>query len=343
MSKKCPILFALLLCPLIVLSQVTGGQSTYMFLTMPQSARISALGGYQIALSDQDVSFGTQNPALYNPEMHQFLQVNHHLFFDGIHQGYVAYAQHFDSIATTFAAGLQYISYGKFALTDETGQENGTFSGGEYAFNLGGSRNYKSISYGANLKIIGSHLESYNSFGIALDVGGYYRHPESNFSVGLTFKNIGTQISTYYVTRENLPFDIQLGISQRLKYLPFRLSIIAHHLHRWNIRFNDPALQANNNLFNNNQSNSDKKYIVDKFFRHLVFNGEIYLGRVFMIQAGYNHLRRQEMGINAKRTLTGFSFGAGIKIKRFTFNYGKAFYHASGGNNHIGLSMNLHN
>lgn len=329
------------LSPLFLLSQVTGGQNTYTFLNLPQSARLTALGGYQIALADVDISLGTQNPALYNPDMHQQLQVNHHLYFDGINQGSVAYAQHFDSIATTFAAGIQYISYGKFALTDETGQENGTFSGGEYALNLGASRKYKAISYGANLKLIGSHLESYNSFGVALDAGGYYQHPETKFSVGLTFKNIGTQLSTYYGTRENLPFDIQLGISQRLKYLPFRFSIIAHHLHQWNIRYDDPALQNNNNLFNTNQGTKEKNYIVDKFFRHFVFNGELYLGKALMVQVGYNHLRRQEMGITAKRTLTGFSVGAGIRVKRFTFNYGKAFYHAAGGNNHIGLSLNL--
>ncbi|OWY20139.1 hypothetical protein C7N43_23205 [Sphingobacteriales bacterium UPWRP_1] len=340
MKAKQLLAVLLFMLPAGLIAQVTGGQYTYAFLNLPASARLNALGGCQIALADNDVSLGTQNPALYNPEMHQQAQFNHDIYLAGIQHGYAAYARHFDSLATTFAAGIQYVSYGKFTQTDETGTETGQFSGGEYAITLGAGRKYKNLSYGVNLKFIGSHLESYNSFGMAVDAGAQYHNPEKQFSAGVVLKNIGTQLSTYNGTRENLPFDLQIGISQRLKYLPFRLSIIAHHLYTWNIRYNDPALQQDQ-IIDTGQDTKEKKYIADKLFRHLVFNGELYLGKALRVNFGYNHLRRQELGIAAKRTLSGFSFGAGITIKRFSVSYAKAIYHAAGGNNHIGLSINL--
>ncbi|HRI29388.1 MAG TPA: type IX secretion system protein PorQ, partial [Chitinophagales bacterium] len=321
-------------------AQVNGGQSAYRFLTLPLSARLSALGGYQVAYAGNDVALGAQNPALYNADMHRQAQFNHDIYFAGINHGSALYAHHFDSLATTFAAGIQYVSYGQFDLTDETGAQNGTFSGGEYALTLGAARKYAFFTYGVNLKLIGSHLESYNSFGAAIDAGLAYQHPKQPISVGLTLKNLGAQLLTYNGVQENLPFDIQVGYSQKLLYLPFRFSIIAHHLYRWDIRYNDPALQQTNNLFTN-QPDANKSYFADKLARHLIFNGEFTIGKALLLGFGYNHLRRQELGISARRTLSGFSFGASIRLKRFAFSYAKAIYHAAGGNNHIGINLNL--
>ncbi len=318
------------------LNAQSGHSNTYSFLELSPSARVSGLGGTQIAIMDSDVSLAAQNPALYNIGMNTALSLNTVSYFAGINHGYVGFAKSLDSLAT-FGIGIQYISYGEFTATDPTAQVTGTFSGGEYALTLGGAGYYNRFSYGANLKIISSSLEAYQSWGLAADLGLSYHNAEQYLTIGLVAKNIGTQLSTYNDTRENLPFDLQIGLTKRLRYLPFRFSITAHHLHQWDIRYDDPNQQTNN-LFEE-EDTKEKSHFADKLFRHIIFGGELYLGKVISIQAGYNHLRRQEMSIPVGRSLAGFSFGAGLQIKRFQVRYGRAIYHAAGGNHHFSFAV----
>jgi len=57
---------------------------------------------------------------------------------------------------------------------------------------------------------------------------------------------MGTQLSTYNGTavKEELPFDLQAGISKRLENAPFQFSVTAHHLHRFDIFYNDTLFNA---------------------------------------------------------------------------------------------------
>ena len=320
------------------ISAQIGGENTYEFLNLPTSARSTALGGTQIAVQDNDGSLALENPALYNATMHNCLSFGTVAYFAGINHGHIAYSRHVDSIAT-FGVAAQYVSYGQFRHTNELGQDLGTFSGNEVAINFGGARKYKRFSYGANLKMITSRLENYSSFGIAADLGASYFNEEKNLTFGFVIKNIGSQLTTYADTKENLPFDIQFGVSKRLEHLPFRFSVIAHHLHRWDIRYNDQNAQAVS-IFEDPQA-KEKSYFSDKLFRHLNFNGEFYLGKALTARIGYNHLRRQELSLAMRRTMGGFSFGLGLQIKRFQLNYGSAIYHAAGGTHHFSFAFKL--
>ena len=152
-------------------------------------------------------------------------------------------------------------------------------------------------------------------------------------------KTWGTQLSTYTNTKEDLPFDVQLGISQRLKHLPFRFGITAHHLHQWDIRYDDPNLQ-NNSIFDDG-SDDNKSHFGDKLFRHLIFSGELFLGKNLVVRAAYNHQRKQELSVAAKGGGVGFSYGAGIHIKRFHVSYGRSIYHLAGGSHHFSISTQL--
>ena len=333
-------LFITILC-VLSLCQITaqiGGENTYEFLNLSTSARATALGGTQIAIQDNDASLALQNPALYNEQMHNYLSFGTVAYFAGINHGHVAYSRHVDSIAS-FGIAAQYVSYGQFRHTDERGQDLGTFSGSEVAINFGGARKYKRFSYGANLKMIASSLESYSSYGMAADLGASYFDEEKNLTFGLVVKNIGSQLSTYADTKENMPFDVQFGVSKRLEHLPFRFSVIAHHLHRWDIRYNDQNAQSVS-IFEDPKT-KEKNYFSDKLFRHLNFNGELYLGKALTARVGYNHLRRQELSLAMRRTLGGFSFGLGLQIKRFQLNYGSAIYHAAGGTHHFSFAFKL--
>ncbi len=316
-----------------------GGDNVYEFMNLSPSARITALGGYNQTVPDEDPNNGIQNPALYTPLSHGNLSISTAWYFGGSNLSNIAYVHNFDSLFT-IGVDLHYMDYGRFAGTNDVGQDQGSFLAREYLFNVGISRQQNLLSYGINLKAIQSSLESYSSFGLAADVGANYYNPESQLGLSLVFENIGTQLSTYN-SEENLilPFDIQVGISKRLKYVPFRLSIHAHDLLKWDIRYDDPA-QAENNSFIG-QDTIEKNYFADKLFRHLVFGGEFYFGENVRVRFGYDHQRRQELKLQDAAGMAGISFGAGIRIKRFVIDYGRGNYHFASGTNHFTVSMNL--
>ncbi|MCF8388892.1 MAG: PorV/PorQ family protein, partial [Bacteroidales bacterium] len=157
----------------VAYSQI-GGDNTYEFLNLPNSARITALGGNFFAVKDNDIALAQSNPSLITKEMHNNLALSYVDYFSDINYGFVSYGRSFPKIGN-YVATMQYINYGDFLWTDETGRELGEFTAGEFAFNLGWGRQLDSnFSIGANLKGIYSSFDEYNSFGLAGDVAGTY-------------------------------------------------------------------------------------------------------------------------------------------------------------------------
>jgi hypothetical protein len=327
-------------------AQIIGGDNVFEFLNAPPSARVTALGGTLISVRDDDAALAHENPAVLNPAMHRQLSVNHVFHLLDIQQGYVTYAHNLKKWGITAQGGLQYINYGTFDQTDEAGNLLGTFKASEYAFYLGGAKQlYEKLALGANVKFVTSQLEDYNSLGLAADLGAYYQDTSSLFSAALVVKNAGLQLTSYADTREDLPFDIQIGISQKLKHLPFRFSITYHNLHRWNILYDDPNSEEDVFLLTDSTATSDKKFanFADNLFRHMNFSGEFLLGKKENLRfcVGYNHQQRKELTVENLRSLTGFSLGFGMKINRFRLTFGHAFTHLAGGTNHITIATDL--
>jgi hypothetical protein len=323
-----------------------GGLNTYEFLNLSPSARVTSLGANLITVVDDDINLAFANPALLNPDMHHQLSFSHNFHLAGINHGYVAFGQHMNSLNTTFHAGVQYVSYGDFDQTDEFGNVLGTFSPAEYALTIGASRPvYERLSVGANVKLITSQFEGYNSLGVSTDVAAVFRDTASRFTMTVVFKNMGTQISTYQEDNfEPLPFEIQVGISKRLRYLPFRFSIIYQQAQRWNILYDDPDSDEPTLFLGEEESGpSEVGMFFDNLFRHFIFNGEFLFGKKenFRVRVGYNHFRRRELTVENFRSLAGFSFGAGVKINRFRLDYGYGSFHLGGGVNHLTISTNL--
>ncbi|MFT5164860.1 MAG: hypothetical protein ACI8P3_000083 [Saprospiraceae bacterium] len=330
----------------ILLAQPIGGENVYEFLTFSPSARITALGGNLISVSDDDVVLAALNPATLNIGMHNQMSFNHNFYVAGISTGYVAYGFHAEKLATTFHGGLQYMSYGTFDAADEFGQITGTFKASEYAFSVGAAHQlYEKLTVGANLKLITSQLEDYNSFGAVADLGAYYQDTSGLFSMGLVLKNVGAQITTYNDDREPVPFDMQLGISRRLEHLPFRVSMTYHHLHQWNILYDDPNAEQSSIFLGEFQPQTENRFstFADNLFRHMIFSGEFLLGKKenLRIRVAYSHFQRQELNVENFRSLSGFSMGLGIKVNRFRVEFGKAFNHLAGGMSHLSISTNL--
>lgn len=315
-----------------------GGESTYSFLGLSNAARVAALGGEVVSLMDDDINMVFHNPALLTSGMHNNLNLNYVNYFAGVNYGYASYGYAAEGIGN-FAAGMHYVNYGTFDRTDELGQSQGTFRASEYALNLIYSRSFLDtlLTAGVNLKPIFSSLEQYTSLGIALDIGVTYHHPSTLTTVGLVVKNMGTQITTYTGRRESLPFEIQAGVTQGLAHAPFRFTVTFQHLERWDLTYTVPDEEE----AGNEPEKSGFDMFGDKLMRHLVFGTEFLLGKNFHIDVGYNYKRRQEMKVNTRPGMVGFSWGFGFRVSKFHFAFGRASYHLAGGTNHFSLTTNL--
>ena len=320
-----------------------GGRATYQFLNIITSPKIAALGGNAIAIPDSDLEMTYFNPALLNEEHNKSLSINYTDYFGDINYGYAAYALKYKKLGM-FSAGIKYINYGTFLNTDEAGIILGQFTASESALVLSWANKYlEYFKYGVNLKLVYSNFYTYNSTGILLDFGATFKKPKSNFMAAVSVRNLGTQIKTYSPDNfEPLPFEILVGVSQRLKHAPFRFSINAHNLQQANIWYKSPNNTSTGNLFTTDTT-EEKSHLGDAILRHFTFGTEILLSENFQLRVGYNHQRRQELKLkeDSKSGMVGFSFGFGIKIKKFQFDFARSIYSLAGASNHIGITTKL--
>ncbi len=343
LSKKNTLsLFALLLMFSTVIAQ-TGGNRVYNFLNFPSSARVTAAGGNLITITDADIALAYHNPALLNPSMHHRMTAGTAAYYAGLNFGYFGYGFDKPGIAT-FQAGIQYVSYGSFNGADENGTLTGEFRANDLALNFGASRKfYDKYSYGVNLKLIASNYEKYSSYGMATDWAVAYFDSSKNITATLLLKNIGFQFKPYIAgNRDPLPFEIQMGFSKRLKHVPFRISIVAHNLQRFNMRYEEPDNQSQVVFGDTLQDEKKAAQFFDNVARHFILSGEFYLGKVITVGFGYNHHRRQELAVATRKGLAGFSFGMGLNVKMFNFSYARGRYHLAGASNHftVGIDIN---
>jgi hypothetical protein len=325
MTKILLSIFLTLFCFNLTFAQA-GGDNTYEFLNLPNGSRIASLGGNNVSHYDNDLNFVLNNPALLRSEMNNKFTLNFVNYLSDINFGYASYAKEFKNIGV-FGAGIQYINYGKFLNADETGVINGDFTPSEYSFNLYYAKPLNErFNVGASLKTIYSSFYSYFSSGIAIDAGLSYRDTAHSFSAGLVVKNFGIQLKPYTVgNREPLPFDVQIGITQGLKHAPFRFSITAQDLLKWNLSYDSPF--SNSYVLN---AETDKNFfnklgdVGDEVMRHFIVGVELVPIKNFYVALGYNYRRRTELSISTMPKLVGMSVGFGIQLSKFNISYGLA-------------------
>ncbi|MEL1244631.1 type IX secretion system protein PorQ [Flavobacterium sp. DGU11] len=333
------LLYLFLFCTTLSFSQI-GGKYTYQFLNLVTSPRQAALGGKIITLYDYDVNQGIYNPATINPEMDNQLSVNYGNYYGEVTYGTAAYAYTWDRHVQTFHAGVNYVNYGTFEGRDESGMLTGDFTGSEIALSFGYAFNipYTDIYLGANAKLISSTLESYNSFGGAIDIGGIYIDEVNDINIALAIRNAGTQFTTYAGLQEPLPLEVIAGISQKLENVPLRWHITLENLQQWNIAFSNPN-RAEENI--DGGSTPEKVSFINNALRHVILGAELFPGKSFNLRAGYNFRRSAELSIQDKRTFSGISVGVGLRFNKLRFDYSYSRYTLAANTSLFGLTINL--
>jgi hypothetical protein len=337
----CVIVFCLCIC-WQGFSQI-GGRHAYEFLNLVSSPAIAALGGKNITGSGNDLSQVYHNPSLLNADMDQSLSLNYVNYFADIKYGYASYAYQSKS-KRTWAYGMQYINYGTFTAAESNGVITGTFKAAEYAPTVSCSQPIDSFLFiGASVHPILSILENYQSVGISTDLGITWIRPHKGQTFAFVVRNLGSQIITYD-SYETLPFELQLGFSQKLEHAPFRFSVTAHHIETWDMSVPDYEYEqekANSTNVTPDTELSGIEKFGDNLMRHIVIGVELTPFKSLCVRFGYNYQRRQELKIDSHPGFTGFSWGASLSLARFQIGYGRARYNLAGVTNHFSVSTNL--
>jgi hypothetical protein len=340
MFKKLYI-YLFLFCTTLSFGQI-GGKYTYQFLNLVTSPRQAALGGKVITLYDYDVNQGIFNPATINPEMDNHLSANYGSYYGEVSYGTAAYAYTWDRHVQTFHAGVNYVNYGTFEGRDENGGLTGDFTGSEIALSFGYAFNvpYTALYLGANAKLISSTLESYNSFGAAVDIGAIYIDDVNDINFALVVRNAGMQIKTYAGTQEKLPLEVLAGISQELENVPIRWHLTLENLQQWNIAFSNPN-RAEEGI--DGGRTEEKVSFFNNALRHVIVGAELFPGKSFNLRVGYNFRRAEELRIEDRRNFSGISAGLSLSFfdRKIRFDYSYSRYTLAANTSLFGLMINL--
>lgn len=317
-------------------AQTLGGSATFNFLKLPATPLLTASGGVNVSYASTDVGLAANNPAMFAKDLHSQLAMSFNSFFAGAKAYTVSGAYHHEAWNTTIGAQIFFIDYGSIPQTDPAGTEVGTFRPKDLVVQVSAAKTYlQKWQYGVNLKFIQSNYGAYRSSGIAADAGLFYNDSAALFSAGLVAKNMGTQLTTYSGSAEDLPFDLQAGFTKKLRDAPFAFSVTAQQLHQFNTVYND-------SVFNAEAGYDNTASFGNKLFNHFVFATHIYIGANLQATIGYNRLRRNELNLGSSGNgLNGFSAGFSARFNKLHFQYARAYFGRGHAYNQFGIHLQL--
>ena len=316
----------------------TGGKSAFPLLDYCFNARNAGLAGNFITVKDQDVNLALSNPALLNGRMHNQVSVNQSLLPGNITFGQAVYGTKLKQ--GTFVGSFRYADYGTFQRTEVNGISNGTFRPFEGILGIGyGKQLNPRISVGATLNFIFSQFDGYTATGLSADLAGAYTSPDESFLFTAIVKNAGKQFKSLTPNQSMvLPTNFQLGLSKKLAHAPFRVSIVMHHLNRWDLTYYDPNLKPAIDLLTGEEIPLKTPGFGEKLARHFIYQVEILASEHVHLRLGFDYQKRQELKLESRPGIAGFTTGIGLHFKRFSLDYGFMIYSKAGSSNTFTLS-----
>jgi hypothetical protein len=302
------------------------GNNIFTSLTNLTSAKSNGTGYSLIGLRSDDLSYAIDNPALLTSDHKGKFLISNTLHPAGVNQGILAYA--FSSKSLTISPIIKYSAFGEFIQRDENGIETGEFSALDYSVGLSLSKEINPyMAIGASGNFMGSYIENYYALGFGGSFGAFFMGKSKLFSGSILAKNIGFKFKDYTNSRDEvLPLNVQIGISYKLKHAPFRFSLLLNELNRWNNMYTDPSLQPEIDALTGDEIPVDKLNFIEKFGHHVVLQVELLASKNFQLRSGFDYHRRNELVVDLRPGMAGFSLGMGINIKKVIFNYGFTVY-----------------
>lgn len=298
-----------------VAAAYAAGNTVFEVLRLDVGARAAALGGSFVTMTDDP------NVMFYNPAALATLTTRRMSF------GFFKHILDINSAHATLGSdilgyghvgiGINYINYGEFKYTGEEGQDLGVFGAnemavqGSYAGEL-----MQGLYYGAGAKFIYSAIANEKSTGAAVDLGTYYTAIPERLNIGASLINIGTQLDPYLSTREKLPLDFKIGATLSPEHLPAVIMLNFHRL-------------------------SDTKDNFGQYFKDFSVGVEFTASQNVQLRAGFNNERRRELKLGTSSGLAGFSFGLGVNVDLYKFDYAYTSLGKIGAWHRVNLTLSL--
>jgi hypothetical protein len=229
----------------------------------------------------------------------------------------------------TVGGYLTTFNHGEFDRTnlDEipTGETFGASESLVAAYFAGKFKDY--FSFGGAVKFMWGEIDNYRSSGYAVDLGITYDPNWERVKLGLSVRNIGKQISAYGSDTYPLPTETLIGLSQKLKYLPLTISTVMILSRKGEGDYNGDFLPGSPGLSFGLGGEFDVQISVIKDPLQLRFG---YRSRAEGLRVGYHN-----------DMLAGTSYGIGIPLQNFTFDYTFVFMGALGSIHRFGISGKL--
>lgn len=308
------ILLAIAAVALCAAADESAGTTAYNFLNVPSSSHVYGLGGHNLTIIDDDINLVEQNPALLGPEFDHQVGINYMRYIGDTNFAGLRYGQGVSEHGA-IAVGVQYFGYGNLQGADIDGTMTGTFSASDIAVGVTYSHDISErFRGGITLKYLYSKYEDYTAGAVAADLGVNYYDPEHEFSASLVGKNLGGQVKKFNEFKDNVPWDVQVGMSKMLGKAPIRLHLTVYDLRHWSTPFYS--------ISDVNNPNSDlikKESFGSNLMRHLVLAADILPTDNLYLGIGYNYRTRTDMATYKRDFMSGLSLAGGLKVRAFGF------------------------
>jgi hypothetical protein len=285
-------------------SNFGSGSTSAAFLKIPSSVRSAGM-----AEASEGLNLGADslysNPANLAWNKGQQAGLGHNMWVQNVSIEHLGYGLGlFDTAGA--AIGFDYLSYGSMdkvkANPDGTLSNDGTFTPTAYHLDLGYGQRFGSLAAGLAFKVISESIDTYSSSAFAADLGFGWQ-PEGLPSLGLTLKNLGSQMGG-----SCLPAMAKLGALQGFDLTGKTLNLGL-----------DAGLPFN-----------DSKGI------SVGLGAELWLNQGFALRTGY---KAQDRG--ALAGISGLSAGLTAKISIAQLDYALTTLGDLGQSHQFGLSANF--
>ncbi len=305
------------------------GTYAYPFLKIPVGAKAPAMGGAYTGLSN-DVAGMYFNPAGITQVEGSEISASYNNYLTDIQGGYVSYIT---SRGQNGKIGLaiNYLNYGSTPKTDESGNDLGEFGGGDFAasatiawrflgeteeaYEVAESRyedkeshpRWNGLSLGLTAKFVYESLDEYSSDALAVDIGVMYGLKDDRTRLGASASNLGFQLKGLSPGHKDaMPAILRFGVGHQLKAAPLIIAV-------------DAVKPMDNDVHFAAGLNFTQFYPVQ-------------------LRAGYTTLGKDMKTGSDKDNWGGLSFGLGLKLNKFLFDYAVVPYADLGTSHRVGIS-----
>jgi hypothetical protein len=186
------------------------GTSAFSFLKIDVGARAVGMGGAFTGLADDEAAL-YYNPAGIATLETDRVMFTYHNYVEDLQSGFLGYV-HRLSPKRSLAGFISYLNYGDFVETDLSGNETGTFGGGDLLLGCTYALQQSDrLSVGGSAKFIYEKIQNYSATGVAVDLGVKYITDRQRWGGGAMVQNLGAQLSSLGSTKNRLPITFRAG------------------------------------------------------------------------------------------------------------------------------------